>query len=357
MNRMVLFVRLILIFSLFGLVSCQPVTPEAAPEARELTVLTGAGQDTVSVNAFFPESIRVRVGDTVTWKINSDEPHTATFLSGEPAPQDPIPIPDRGPGEMMLNPLIAFPSRAPDAPVESYSGTGYLNSGMLSVGKVVPPLEEFSVTFEAPGVYQYNCLLHPAMVGEVVVEAANTADLASQDEIDAQVQPEIEALIAEADMIRAGATNSEMIRSEPGPNDSTFWHIPAGVTGSDPRLEIYDFFPKNATIQAGDTVIWTSTFFHHVAFHPGEPVPEFVLPEPQDAGPPILVVNPKVLAPIKPSGEFDGTAYFSSGLIGAGPVPGGTTFAMTFTEPGTYNYVCAVHRPLGMEGTITVVAE
>jgi plastocyanin len=125
----------------------------------------------------------------------------------------------------------------------------------------------------------------------------------------------------------------------------------------DLRIEVYDFFPKDLTIQPGDTVIWTSTFFHQVIFHPGQPAPEFILPIPQETGPPLLVVNPVVALPAKPSGEFDGVSLYSSGLIGTlgAPLPGGTTFAMTFSEPGSYAYVCATHRALGMEGTITVV--
>jgi plastocyanin len=72
----------------------------------------------------------------------------------------------------------------------------------------------------------------------------------------------------------------------------------------------------------------------------------------------MLVVNPVVAFPAKPSGVFDGASVYSSGLIGlpVGALPGGTTFAMTFGEPGAFDYVCATHRPLGMEGTVTVVA-
>ena len=55
----------------------------AAPvsaEPRELNLLVGAGRDTEAIMAFFPRNLRVRVGDTVTWKIDSDEIHTVTFL-------------------------------------------------------------------------------------------------------------------------------------------------------------------------------------------------------------------------------------------------------------------------------------
>jgi plastocyanin len=34
--------------------------------------------------------------------------------------------------------------------------------------------------------------------------------------------------------------------------------------------------------------------------------------------------------------------------------PGVTRFRVTFTAPGSYNYICAVHDQLGMEGTVIV---
>ncbi|HXF63778.1 MAG TPA: plastocyanin/azurin family copper-binding protein [Caldilineaceae bacterium] len=360
MNRLTLYALSLLLLAMPILASCQPVMPVAEAAPREVTVLAGAGQDTVAINAFFPASVRIRAGDTVTWQIGSDEPHTATFLSGEPAPPDPIPVPGGGPTDIMLNPVGAFPSRAPDAPVETYDGTGYRNSGFLSNGTVVPPLESYSLTFEEPGVYSYICLIHPAtMVGEIIVEPATAADVPSQEEIDAQAQAEMEPLLAMAEETRAAATNPELVRTEPGPNGSTIWHVPAGMSGLDPRIEIYDFFPKDLTVAPGDTVIWTSTFFHQVIFAPGQPAPEFILPVEQAAGPPLLTVNPIVAFPAKPSGEFDGVSVYSSGLIGvpAGALPGGTTFALTFTEPGSYEYVCATHRPLGMTGAVNVVAQ
>jgi len=334
--------------------------PTAEPqEPRELTLLAGAGQDVVAINAFFPESVRIRAGDTVTWLINSDEPHTATFLSGEPAPPDPIPVPGGGPTDIMLNPQAFFPSRAPDAPVESYSGDGYRNSGFLSNGTVVPPNEAYSLTFDTPGTYQYLCLIHPTtMKGEIVVEEANAADVPEQVEIDATAEAEMAPLLEEAETIRAGAVSGDMVRSEPGPDGTTIWHVPAGVTGSDPRIEIYDFFPKDLSISTGDSVIWTSTFFHQVIFHPGQPPPAFVVPTPVEGQElPNLVVSPEVAFPMKPAGEFAGTELFSSGLIGTlgAPLPGGTTFAMTFSEPGSFDYVCSTHLPLGMTGNVTVV--
>jgi plastocyanin len=44
----------------------------------------------------------------------------------------------------------------------------------------------------------------------------------------------------------------------------------------------------------------------------------------------------------------------NSGFIGAG-LPAGTTFSATFTKPGTYAYICALHDELGMVGTVVVL--
>jgi plastocyanin len=341
-------------------VAIAPLPEAQAQESRELIVLAGAGQDTGSINAFFPASLRIRAGDTVTWQINSDEPHTATFLSGEAMPPDPIPIPGGGPTDLMLNPVSAFPSRAPEAPVETYSGVDYRNSGFLSNGTVVPPIESYSLTFDTPGTYEYVCLLHATtMVGEIIVEEADIAEVPSQEDIDVMAEAEITPLLEQAEEIRAAATSSDMVRTQPGPDGTTIWYIPAGVTGPDPRIEIYDYFPKNLSIQEGDQVIWTTTFFHQVILSPGQPAPEFVVPTPVEGQElPNLVVSPEVVFPITPAGEFDGTEFFSSGLMGTlgGSLPGGTAFALTFSKAGSYDYVCSTHLPLGMEGKITVVA-
>ncbi len=58
--------------------------PEAQPAhmaPRTFPVQTGAGQDTVDLLAFFPEKVRIRVGDTATWKMEGDI-HTLSFTTG-----------------------------------------------------------------------------------------------------------------------------------------------------------------------------------------------------------------------------------------------------------------------------------
>ena len=146
------------------------------------------------------------------------------------------------------------------------------------------------------------------------------------------------------------------LSSEPGPNGTTTWFLNAGGRGFERFVELLDFLPKDVTIVDGDTVVWTSPTFHNVTFHPGRMHPEFILFTPQEQGPPQLRLNPEVFLPSKPSGEFDSTGFFSSGIIGVDSPSGPTSFSMTFSKAGSYNYMCAIHRELGMKGNITVTA-
>src|SRR5579871_4686078 len=146
----------------------------AAQGSRNLTVLVGAGQDTLQVTSFFPMTVRIRQGDSITWQANAQELHTAAFVKGvtqwgpgaggfgvgvpgETAPEFAAPIPGFPPEAAQLNPQIAYPTRAPDAPIETYSGPGkFLNSGILTrppAAAGVPLNSTFSVSFDTPGTY------------------------------------------------------------------------------------------------------------------------------------------------------------------------------------------------------------
>ncbi|MCI0781101.1 MAG: MBL fold metallo-hydrolase, partial [Chloroflexi bacterium] len=365
----------------------------APPEPRELTLLVGAGEDTLSVNAFLPSKVTVRVGDTVTWKANhSEELHTVTFLGGAERLPNAAPIPGSAPMQLMLRPEVGHPTRAPGGPVETFNGTNYVGSGLMSnvalplpgapmqmdmgtdKGKAkegmampkdkekqpeavamapAPPNNSFSLTFDTPGTYEYVCLLHPPMRATITVVDATVADVSSQADIDAMAAAEEAPLRAQIErFVEAG----QKARSEPGPNGTTTWFVQAGTGGQPATAQSFEFLVKDITIQEGDTVIWTSEMFHNVSFHPGRMHPEFIIPISQSQGPPILSLNSEVVFPHKPAGVFDGTGFWSSGIIGVDtmPLPGGKTFSMTFGKAGTFKYMCAIHRSLGMTGSVTV---
>ena len=76
----------------------------APPPARELAVLVGAGQDTVAILGFFPETTSIRAGDTITWKVNSDVIRSVSFGGEELIGEELVPIPGGGATDVMLNP-------------------------------------------------------------------------------------------------------------------------------------------------------------------------------------------------------------------------------------------------------------
>lgn len=123
--------------------------------------------------------------------------------------------------------------------------------------------------------------------------------------------------------------------------------VQAGGESWDMSAQINWFSPETITIVSGDTVTWEagSTEFHTVTFLSGEPVSGFV--QETEFGP---AINP--LAGFGAGGaEYDGSGVHSSELMWrGGPV---TSYSLTFTQPGTYGYLCLVHPT--MVGTVEVV--
>ena len=321
-------------------------------EPRELTVLVGAGTGTSAINAYLPSTVRLRSGDTVSWKMNAEaDPHTVTFIDRPETLSDIIPLPRGGPTDFIMNPDLLFPTRQEGEPVETYKGQ-YVNSGIFfpqPLGAGVPQITDFSLKFEEPGTYQYVCGIHEFHRGTVVVEPRSAADLPSQEELDIQGRVELAEFTPMTTQLQDFVAFGGTLHSEAGPNGNTVAYVAAGM--GRPEAEVVEFIPRDLTIRQGDTVIWTSSRFHAVVFSGSSPVPQFYLPERDDDGRLMVFVNPLVVLPVRRSPEYDGT-YTSSGLIGYGARPGGVGFSLTFTEPGRHTYTCPIHA--GMVGTITV---
>jgi plastocyanin len=128
-----------------------------------------------SINEFLPKRIETEVGEEVTWKIMGAD-HTVTF---DVPPYFPI-VRFAKNGKIDLNPkLQKAAGGSPDLgeleePEEgeifrvdggTYDGTGFFSSGLFG-GE---PYAEYTLRFAEPGTYKYACLLHPPMVGTVVV--------------------------------------------------------------------------------------------------------------------------------------------------------------------------------------------
>ncbi len=121
-----------------------------------------------------PLELEVKVGDTVTWVHRAPgEPHTVSFLGeGETPPEDPVEQFADGSPKFVQNPLNIFPQGG-----NVWSGTGWVNSGIMGIPVGGPPVTEYTLTFDTPGDYIYYCVLHgdsngQGMVAKIKVSAA-----------------------------------------------------------------------------------------------------------------------------------------------------------------------------------------
>jgi plastocyanin len=114
------------------------------------------------------------------------------------------------------------------------------------------------------------------------------------------------------------------------------------------------FFPAALKIHTGDTVNWVvnSHEIHTITFLAGGPLPALIVPAPtNNVGP--LMINPAAGFPTPASGSmYDGSTYANSGVLSLDP-GNPTQYSLTFTKPGTYDYICLVHGT-GMSGKVIV---
>ena len=141
------------------------------------TVYTGgSAAGGVEYFGMLPATLTVPSGTTVTFamSLKSFEAHTATFGPGNPETEPTsylgtIAASFEGP---QLDQRGVYPSEQPPA-VGSYSatlhGNGFWNSGVMDRSAASPLPGSNKVTFSAPGTYDYYCLIHPFMHGQVIV--------------------------------------------------------------------------------------------------------------------------------------------------------------------------------------------
>ena len=313
-----------------------------APETTETTVPVpdgievGAGvndpdDSTIAVLQFLPAQISVEVGTSVTWDWNGTEPHSVTFLA---------------PGMEIPNPESDDSMFAPTPPTGPYDGTALVNSGLQPLGPTAPtPLE---LTFANAGTYEYHCVIHPQMVGEVtVVEAGGDADTpaeVAQRRADEQAQWLEEGRAAKAEFEAAAPTSVQ------NPDGTTTWTVLMGA--STPHTDILAFAPNPAEAKAGDTVTFLNkSSAPHTASFFGAGAEPIVDPTDPRTDAPAPGPSPQALS---------SAGFFNTGLLppdappGAGPPEAVRTFSFTVPDAGSYSYVCILHSPSKMIGTITV---
>ena len=147
------------LFVLMSVVSMIAIAPSAFAD-ETVTNAPGSSTPGCEPNCFVPSTVTIEAGETVTWDNTDTAAHTATGGS------------------------------ATDGP------SGVFDSSLIMA------TQSYSFTFDTPGTYVYFCMVHPWMVGTVVVEAgAEQVEFEPTPEV---VETEAE-VVTESDEITTGS--------------------------------------------------------------------------------------------------------------------------------------------------------
>jgi plastocyanin len=288
--------------------------------------------------AFLPNETWIHVGDSITWTFPTDETHTVTFLKQDTMVQQTRPPRPGLPGG-------GCPGTTLDG--SSFDGSRCLTSDELLGGQT------YTVTFPTAGNFKLVCLVHVDMTG--VVHVLDPPEPLPHDQAfyDGQARNERAELLSDA----SGLEGRGMATARRTSDDEVTAGISAVVAttgGGVDTAAVMRFLPDTIVVHVGDTVEWTNLgpiVPHTITFgtEPPDPMIPFGVTVDLDGarhatmGSPIEDVNSGFLiaAPQERVGLAQSPLTF-------------TRFRVTFTSPGTFDYICALHDDLGMVGRVIV---
>jgi plastocyanin len=320
MKRVGTNVTLTLFFALMGL------TPAFAAQWHA-TVGAQSQDKGRQALAFLPNEIWIHVGDSISWTFNADDIHTVTFLTdGQVRPPFPVGCPGFSPSGATFD-----GSTCVSAPPSVTGGT-------------------FSVLFPTAGNYKLVCLVHEDMTGTIHVLDTSVPLPHEQSFYDREAAREAQDLLSAPDLLSGHHHDNSAKAVTVG-----IGKIVANAGGHD-TVSIMRFVEPELVIHAGATVEWTNhdpITPHTITFgiEPANPIPP--------AGNFTVDVDGALHARIASSSDSVHSGFIISApqeRIGLPQAPlGPTRFRITFTTPGVYPYICALHDNLGMKGRIIVL--
>jgi plastocyanin len=292
-----------------------PVQPAVGPQSWSVVAGASTGNQAFQALAFYPNTITIDAGDTITWTAKPVEPHTISF----PLP-GATPVPPTSPS-----------AQAP-AGGTTFDGTTYVSSGFIGGGAT------YSLTFTKPGTYTYYSLpQQPIVSGTVVVQAAGTAYPISASAVVANGAAGVDADFTNAEQSVATIPYSA------GSNSIAAGVSPATKGGATSSVMRFLYGPKAVDKLLTTIHVGTTLTFKNLSNNVPHTVTIPAAGSQPPAGPPFQA----------PSG---GNTYDGKSLVNSGPLAPGITFAVKFTAVGTFPFYCLFHDgPEGMEGTITVI--
>ena len=305
-----------------------------SPVADTLTVQAGMNdpQDpNIAVTEFLPEAVTIVAGKSVEWQIPGPEPHSVTFF---PAGQQP---PPPGSDESLF---------APTPPTGPFDGRSLINSGLVPLGPA--PAPPFKVTFPTPGKYTYYCVIHPLMTGTVtVVDAAGNAD--AQTDVNRRADAEKARWLAEGQAAKKKLVDAPPVVERAADGTSTY-KVEMGATTE--HTDVLAFDRPALDVKVGDRVTFVNNSqAPHTASFAGRTT------LPQDPTSPAVAAA----APGPSPQTLNPTDFFNTGLLppnagppGSIPPEAARSFTFVVRTPGNYTYVCILHIPSGMGGSLKV---
>jgi plastocyanin len=287
----------------------------------------------VAVLEYLPAKVTVKVNTPVTWTWKGTiEPHSVTFL----APGQTLPPPGSDPALF-----------GPTPPTGPYDGTAFVNSGLQPAGADAPP--PFTMSFAKAGKFQYFCVIHPGMVGQVNVVDSGKTDSAKAVKAAGVAQAKKyskEGIAAHKKLVKHAN------RSVKNSDGTRTWAIQMGTTTE--HTDVLAFAPTPKSIKAGDSIKFVN---NSQAPHTGtfageqEPITNPIGPQTDDPSP---GPSPQTL---------NSTDLFNTGLVppNAAEAPGGSpppksvrSYTYKVPKKGKYPYYCILHTLSGMAGEFRV---
>jgi plastocyanin len=316
--------------------------------------------------AFLPNGLWIHVGDSITWTFPTPEIHTVTFLEQDTNPEQLRPArPGVGPQGGCPHP--------PGMPNTTPSGTAFDGSTCLTSPELVDG-QAYTVMFPKAGNFKLVCLVHNNMTGAVHVLGPNDTLPHDQAFYDKEAQKRQAELLSDGAGLEGRATSTAQ-QSSANAVSAGIGEIVATGDGSD-SVAVMRFRQDTIVVRVMDTVEWTNldpvaTHTVTFGFPMGDPAP------PQLPAPPGVVTVDSDLARhadvTSPTDDVH-SGFLVAALQERGPPPPVppppnpppafaplpqspltvTRFRVTFTTPGTFNYLCILHDNLGMVGRVIV---
>ncbi len=242
--------------------------------------------------AFLPNELWIHAGDSIAWTFNADDIHTVTFLTeGQVRPPFPVGCPGFNPGGAI------------------FDGTTCVSSPPFISGQT------FTVGFPTVGNFKLVCLVHEDMTATIHVLDTSAKLPHEQSFYDKEAAREAQDLLSAPDLFRHHT------------HDKSANAVAVGIG-------------KILANGGGHETVSLMRFVE----------PEQVIP---------VDVDGALHATITSTSDSVHSGFIISApqeRIGLPQAPLGTVrFRITFTNPGVYPYICALHDDLGMKGRIIVL--